>query len=358
MNILHPLITDDGTISLYSEAEKDIYHSKIGAYTESLQKFVVPSKIISHVMKNNDVRILDICFGPGYNSKVALNEIYSVNPACDLTIDCLELDPCVLMLAGIIGLQQVNNSNMLPFRVLAKYLTEMSQYKACYDELYEEIKKQTILEPHLEEFKKSVIETSSNDEIRSVLHNIYYRTVSNSNKNIENIQYKSNKLDIAYYIGDARDAISVLSQQYDCIFLDGFTPSKAPMVWTVEFIKQLYRLIGDIGCVVTYTSSAAVRSAFIEVGFYIYRTYPVGRNSSGTIAFKEERENELELPNQQRGILDTKAGIPYRDVKMSLCNADIIELREKSKAESGRVTSSAYLKDYKQLHRAQPANME
>jgi len=43
---------------------------------------------------------------------------------------------------------------------------------------------------------------------------------------------------------------------------------------------------------------------------------------------------------------------------MSLCNADIIELREKSKAESGRVTSSAYLKDYKQLHRAQPANME
>lgn len=339
-----PQITDDGSISLYSEIENDIYHSKIGAYTEALEKFIKPSGIINYVSKNNDVKILDICFGMGYNSKTALNEIYKTNPQCKVTVDCLDIDAFMFMLAGIINYELICNAVQQPFADMTQYLSIIPQYNSLYFELKEEIRKHKILEPHFEEFNKSTIESSHDTLNRSLLHNIYYRSIPFRNKNIEKVRYESDKLKISYYIVDARDAIQALDSQYDCILLDGFTPHKAPALWTVEFIKRLYNIVKDNGCVVTYTSSAAVRSAFIEAGFYLYRTQPVGRKSSGTIAFKKVQDNIDVLTARELELLDTRAGIPYRDMNMTLSNAEILNNRESEQSLSDRPSTSGYFK--------------
>ncbi len=339
-----PQISDDGSISLFSQIENDIYHSKIGAYTEALEKFIKPSGIIHHVKENNDVKILDVCFGMGYNSKTALNEIYKANPECKITVDCLDNDACMFMLAGIINYERICNEVQQPFADMTQYLSEMPQYNNLFANLKEEMRKHKILEPHFEEFDKNRIESSVDTLNRSLLHNIYYRSIPFRNNKIEKAHYESDKLEISYYIADAREAVQALNSQYDCILLDGFTPHKAPSLWTVEIMKRLYSVAKDNGCVITYTSSAAVRSAFIDAGFYIYRTQPVGRKSSGTIAFKKVQDNIDVLTARELELLDTRAGIPYRDMNMTLSNAEILNNRESEQSLSDRPSTSAYFK--------------
>ena len=80
------VITGDGSSTLYSEKFKQIYHSKSGAVEESVEKFVRPCM----KFKDKHPKILDICFGLGYNSAAAL----------DLLGECeiigLEDDPLIL----------------------------------------------------------------------------------------------------------------------------------------------------------------------------------------------------------------------------------------------------------------------
>lgn len=69
---LYPYFTNDGTVGLFSPVDDDIYHSTYGALTESWQKFIQPSMLEQYLRDNNSVKILDICYGIGYNTKTAL----------------------------------------------------------------------------------------------------------------------------------------------------------------------------------------------------------------------------------------------------------------------------------------------
>jgi len=68
------VLTKDGSITLKSERYQECYHSSEGAYTESLYKHVLPGFICAE--KNGyfdgEIRILDICFGLGYNTLCAV----------------------------------------------------------------------------------------------------------------------------------------------------------------------------------------------------------------------------------------------------------------------------------------------
>jgi chorismate dehydratase len=59
--------TADGSISFYNLAYEEAYHAKsVGAYTESLHKYVLASGIVDK-LRNKDIKLLDIGFGIGYN---------------------------------------------------------------------------------------------------------------------------------------------------------------------------------------------------------------------------------------------------------------------------------------------------
>lgn len=70
---LYPYFTNDGTVGLFSRQNDDIYHSTYGALTESWQKFILPSHLEEYLSSHESVKILDICYGIGYNTKTALN---------------------------------------------------------------------------------------------------------------------------------------------------------------------------------------------------------------------------------------------------------------------------------------------
>ncbi len=93
-----PFVTADGSISFYNLSYLEAYHAKsIGAYTESLYKFVNASSIIEK-LKEQDVYLLDICFGLGYNLAVTINEMLKYNITNKLYITSLEIDPNVVTL--------------------------------------------------------------------------------------------------------------------------------------------------------------------------------------------------------------------------------------------------------------------
>ena len=62
--------TDDGSETFYSEKYQEPYHTKSGAAEEAVKKFVAPCLV---QLKQNNVKILDVCFGLGYNTAAALD---------------------------------------------------------------------------------------------------------------------------------------------------------------------------------------------------------------------------------------------------------------------------------------------
>lgn len=51
MRDYEPYFTEDGSIGLYSYADKDVYHSKFGALTEAWEKFILPANLDNLILK-------------------------------------------------------------------------------------------------------------------------------------------------------------------------------------------------------------------------------------------------------------------------------------------------------------------
>ena len=60
--------TSDGSYTLYNEKLNEHYHSVTGAYQEALEKYFIPLQV------KDGYKILDFCFGLGYNSFVATSK--------------------------------------------------------------------------------------------------------------------------------------------------------------------------------------------------------------------------------------------------------------------------------------------
>lgn len=70
------IVTEDGSVTLYSKEFDQAYHStKDGALRESLQKHVIPAFALQK--EKEQLTILDICFGLGYNTLATLYYVKS-----------------------------------------------------------------------------------------------------------------------------------------------------------------------------------------------------------------------------------------------------------------------------------------
>ena len=94
MDGFKPYITGDGSVGLYSDEFNDIYHSGYGALSEAYEKFVFPVEI-----KKDNINVLDVCFGLGYNSKAFLN-YYGKNKK--INFDCLDINKNLFFLSPFI----------------------------------------------------------------------------------------------------------------------------------------------------------------------------------------------------------------------------------------------------------------
>ena len=450
MRDYEPYYTEDGSIGLYSFADKDVYHSKFGALTEAWEKFILPSGLDKN--DNAEIKVLDVCYGIGYNTKALMsffinkNKIYKKNilektfseisnivskytnknivknnsellaynePICDnknqaLKIDCLEINK------EIVELSPLFKTIKTPDEIYTHFVP---QFLDCFDSYYKlkdlfsdlmsyflpknrkeinelldikfrnmHIEKEYKVNPfvnyiilnslaekfgcdypdkNLKEillenknkrfFEKSLIKyakfnqkwgynKSSGNVLLTFLHNIYYDHLSKRNKKMDFKAIES-LITLNFWINDARKTILELNEQYDCIFLDAFTYTKAPQLWSMEFIAELYRKLAPNGVLMTYSNSVQVRNTLLENNFFVGKIYnEKNKKFIGTIASKDKSRIKYPLNNYELGLCLTKAGIPYHDPNLSFDSKDILELREYEYRHSTLMSSSKYIK--------------
>ena len=180
--------------------------------------------------------------------------------------------------------------------------------------------------------------------LSAFLHNIYYDHLSRRYKRIK-FEEAEGLFNITFYDDDARKSVLNLEGQYDYIFLDAFTYSKAPELWTVEFMAELYNRLSPQGLLMTYSSSALVRNTLLENNFYLGKIYDKKTNKYiGTVAAKEKSMIEHPLSNYELGLCSTRAGIPYRDPNLNSTKEQILKRREIEFKSSDLMTSSQYMR--------------
>jgi tRNA U34 5-methylaminomethyl-2-thiouridine-forming methyltransferase MnmC len=215
--------TDDGSVTFYNSKFGEAYHSTSGAVEEAFEKFVRPSKIADFVKKKKTIKLLDICFGLGYNSAAFIDEVLNHNADCKIFITALENDEEIL-----------------------KEALRLNTTFASFDMIQRLIKSQ----------KRDLC-----------------------------------KLDLArvkikLYVKDALRSIKAISNKFDFVFLDPFSPKKCPELWTEEFFKDIYKLMNKKGVLTTYSCARSVRDNLKAAGFKVEDGPSVGRRSPSTIAYR------------------------------------------------------------------------
>jgi tRNA U34 5-methylaminomethyl-2-thiouridine-forming methyltransferase MnmC len=282
-----PQPTQDGSFTFFSQEFNEAFHSHYGAKQESYLKFAFPTQVQT-VAKKGIVRILDVCYGLGYNTAAALEVIWQENPTCIVEIIGLELNPEVLKAAI--------NQNIF---------------------------------------------NDWDDEYRNILTELAFK---------HNLQ--TNRLQAKLLIGDARKSIQEVREYgflADAIFLDPFSPPQCPQLWTIEFIQKVALCLHENGLLATYSCAAAVRMALLSAGLVIGSTTPVGRRTPGTIAaYSKNREKDIidiyPLSQAETEHLQTRAAIPYRDPKLSDSAEVIIKRRQQEQQESSLEPTSRWRK--------------
>lgn len=248
--------TGDGTSTLFAEEYGEAMHSNSGAYQEALLKHVVPSRILEK--EKDELRVLDVGFGLGYNVLALLTEFLPRSPRRALSIISLEKD-------------------------FSHYpLMKEISWGDGRDALYAEI---------LTAFESGEF---SSDRLRLTVRRGDARNLVRS-------------------LG---------GMAFDAVFHDPYSPSKNPELWTLEFFREIYRLTAEDGVLTTYSCAPQARMALLEAGFRLGRGPSVGRKREGTIAarggeipflgeddIRELRDNARSAPYRDLGMNHSRGDI-------------------------------------------------
>lgn len=392
-----PYFTNDGSVGLYSPNDDDIYHSTYGALTEAYEKFILPANFSEYFKCKKQIKILDICYGIGYNSKSFLNYFFqnfekeiqekninicaidTDNKLNKIFIKAIDMDKNLFLLSPFIETNKkifFNNKIDFEHEKISRLLNSKTKTKFKYDKFVNFIILKKILKicPDIFEndevnnllsnkkylkyfdkatvnlykfYKKQGYQTNLLCKISTFLHNIYYRYISKRYKTALK-HLKLNDFIFEAEFDDARSVIKADQNIYDFIFLDAFTPAKCPCLWTIEFFKLLYSHISDDGIILTYSNSASVRNAFIQAGFWVGKIYNKDSDKFiGTIATKKLDLIKYGLSEYDLGLINTKAGIPYRDKDLTLNNEAILLAHAQEVATSGLQSSSKFIKTFR-----------
>ncbi|MFW5866103.1 MAG: MnmC family methyltransferase [Nanoarchaeota archaeon] len=215
--------TEDGSMTFNNRTINETYHSTSGAFEEALKKHVEPSRILEKAKGKDHLVIADICFGLGYNSLIALRELFK---------------------QGFQG-----SVNMIAF----ENDTELMKKSKRLD------------------FGNDI--RNESDIIRSLLDTPY--------------SYTDDTITAQTKVGDVRKTIKTISDDtFDAVFFDPFSPRKHPHLWSEELFRQVYRTMKRDAVVTTYSCARMIRDNLKKAGFIVRDGPTVGRRSPGTIAIK------------------------------------------------------------------------
>ena len=341
--------TDDGSAGLFDDSVNDIYHSSSGAYKEAIEKFVIPAQV--ERFKNSECNVLDICYGIGYNTKALLNYSEENDFNINFKIDALELNKDLINISPFIKFNNISYINELTDEFL---LTEIIDNKLFDLDIIKRIINQnkkflTLYKPNFAKILKNHrYNYGVLYKINSILHNIYYHY--RSLRYIKRQKsYNYNKNSIKWHTGDARKSILTLNKKYDIIFLDAFTCSKQPILWTKEFLSILSGLLNkDTGVIVSYSIDSPFRKVLFDNNLTVGKYYL--KNINSTLASYNENLVKYKLDDFELNLLNTKAGIPYEDNSLSHTSEQILEKRKVVLEKSSLESTSKFYKKYGKKH--------
>ncbi len=259
------IYTDDGSLTLHNDEYNEAYHSWGGALLESQQIYFEGCQVLEKAQLKNKISILDIGFGLGYNAFYSIYEIRRKAPQCFIKIVSLEKDPDIL----------------------------------SFSDVPEEIKQTA-------------------NEIKQ-----------NWSKKNNQYTYQTHNLDFKLLIDDARKSLQLISEKFDAVYLDAFSPQKNPELWTEDFFNLLYQRMERDGLLATYSISTPVLVGLINAGFHPYLIDAPSKKRYATIASPQKIKD---LPEKFINKLKTSPErMPFRDLSLSLTSQEIMELRDKNK---------------------------
>lgn len=229
------LKTQDGSFSAYNEQYKDFYHStKDGAILETLYKHIIPTfglvcqnldsapNSALDSARQNPIKVLDICFGLGYNTLFTLAFAKRLNIA--VSVYSVELHLLE------------NLRNFCYPKILFHYLP-----------------------------------------VREILDALFSRGAWACG----NLCISLHKGDARDYLAHlVRE-----NRAFDIIYQDAFSPSKNAELWDESHFKKLFSLLKNNGVISTYSSAKKVREICQSVGFQVHNM-KWGNLKGGTILRK------------------------------------------------------------------------
>lgn len=226
------LKTQDGSFSLYNEIYGDFYHStKDGAILETLYKHIIPTfglvcenldSALYFAIDSAPIKVLDICFGIGYNALFTLAFAKRLNIA--VSIHSVELHLLE------------NLRNFYYPKILFRYLP-----------------------------------------VREILDALFSRGAWECG----NLYISLHKGDARDYLAH----LVRQNYAFDIIYQDAFSPSKNAELWDETHFQNLYALLKNNGAISTYSSAKKVRAICQSVGFQVYNM-KWGNLKNGTILRK------------------------------------------------------------------------
>lgn len=100
----------------------------------------------------------------------------------------------------------------------------------------------------------------------------------------KDFHYNDQNVKINLILGDAIKTIKDIDKKFDAVFHDPFSRPKNPELWTVDFFKNVRKLMKKNAILATYSYAKVVRENLSEAGFSVRDGPIVGRRSPSTLA--------------------------------------------------------------------------
>ncbi|MEN3112947.1 bifunctional tRNA (5-methylaminomethyl-2-thiouridine)(34)-methyltransferase MnmD/FAD-dependent 5-carboxymethylaminomethyl-2-thiouridine(34) oxidoreductase MnmC [Uliginosibacterium paludis] len=85
------------------------------------------------------------------------------------------------------------------------------------------------------------------------------------------LEFDGGHVVLTLFFGECVEALEKIDARADALFLDGFSPSKNPEMWSVEVFRALASLSDTDTRLATWSVSAMVRNGLAEAGFEVFR---------------------------------------------------------------------------------------
>lgn len=227
--------TADGSWTLWNEGLGEGCHSRSGAWQQATERYARPCLAPDATPPSRVWRLLDVGTGLGLNLAAALAELEPRGDA--LRALSLELDPSVIE-AG-----------------LALYEREEAR-AGPWERWHAPVR----------------------DALRAALGSPGVVVPLGARGQLE------------LRLGDARATLEhgpSVGPEFDAVFLDPFSPSRAPELWSEPFLARIATHMSARALLATYSAAFRVRLALVRAGLHVGRGARVGAKGEGTLARKD-----------------------------------------------------------------------